>query len=196
MTPVLSARDTAQARAQGIAAAQRRRGYDDRAYQLFAVPDTLRIARGQGLVDAILVGTPYERTRYACYFAAFQQETCSPGQAQTIARGLRDTVAFIVFVHSRSDKREERNFLGTYRDAAIEAGGRRIAVMQTVPFGPALDNYTMEDKGVVMRWVGSVTFRFDVRSAGRALERLHGTLVFRDESGREQRYPFDLSRYR
>ena len=198
MTPVLSARDVAQARAQGIAAAHRRRGYDDRAYPLFSVPDTLKIARGQGLVDAVLVGTPFERTRYAGYFAAFQNQTFDAGQARAIAGSLRDTVEFIVFVHSTNGKREDRNFLRSYRQAVLQTGTRRIPAAQSTTFGPALDNYTMQDKGVVMRWVGSATFRFDLRNAGPAgaIARLRGTLVLRDELAREHRYPFDLTRYR
>jgi len=194
-SPILTATDTQAALAEGQAAAATHLGYPVAGYILYAVPDALLIGPGQGSIDAIVVGTPFERVRYASYLAAFQNAQAA-GSA-VAAAAAPDTVDFIVFAHSGA--RGDQGFLQRFHAVALEAHGHTLQPAGMTTFGPADDFFTTSQGKRVIRWLGYDTFRFDLRAlalAGIDVARLTGRLNIVDPYGRRYDVAFDLSKYR
>ena len=194
-SPALTSDELHQALADGRSEAASRAGYPVTAYTLYAVPDALVIAPGKGSIDAIIVGTPFERVRYAGYLAAFQDSTPSPTAVEEAA--APESVDFVVFAHGGAG--DGQTFLQHFHAAIVEAAGRSLYPEGTTTFGPTEDFFTTTKGNRVFRWLGYDSYRFDFRSladAGVDLARLRGTFHVTDEYGRRSGYAFDLSKYR
>ncbi|HET6895955.1 MAG TPA: hypothetical protein VFH72_11290 [Candidatus Baltobacteraceae bacterium] len=195
-TPVLSRSQVAAATSDGQRMEKKQRGYQAPQNILFAAPDTLRIRVGQSPVDAIIVGTPYERLRYASYLRAFQGQPPSMRSAESTAAQDANVLQMVLFVHSSSAA--DRGFLQRYSSGALQFGNRVVRAERVDTFGPALDYYDVDGAGRQFRFVGSVTFRFDLsgmRASGVDIATATGTFSFSDAHGVTRRYPIALSRY-
>ena len=193
-TPELTSAQSQAAVAQGRAAAAAHLGYQVSGYLLYSVGDALVVAPGQGSVDAIVVGTPFERVTFASYLAAFQDS--APSADAIAAAESPGTVDFIVFAHSADSK--DQAFLRHFRSPRLIAAGRTLHPSGTSGFGPAEDFYTTPKGQRVPRWLGYESFRFDLRSlaaAGLDIARAKGTFSFVDPYGRHYSLPFDLGKY-
>jgi len=194
-SPALTAAETQAAVAQGRGAAAAHLGYDAGSYLLYSAPDTLLLAPGQGSIDAVVVGTPFERVTYASYLAAFQESKISA--EAIVAAAVPDTIDFVVFAHSGNPK--DQTFLHRFRSAGVTAASRVLPASSTTLFGPAEDFYTTSEGKRVPRWLGYESFRFDLRAlaaAGVDISHLKGTFAVVDPYGRHYSFAFDLSKYR
>lgn len=196
--PTLSRAQITAAMQAGQALFREGRGYQAPHHVLFAGHDTLRIQKGQGPVEAIIVGTPYERVKYASYLQAFQGRGVSLPWAQSIAQRDANLVQFVVFAHG--DSARDRNFLRRFSDGRLQLG-RFTELTSPAPttFGPALDFYNVDGSGRQFRWLGSATFRFNLSSLiahGFNAAHTAGTFSFTDSDGVSRHYRVDLTRYR
>lgn len=194
--PSLNQTQISDATYAGRRLSEHHRGYRAPENVLFAAADSLQIRKRQSPIEAILVGTPYERVRYTSYLYAFQGLYFSAEQAQTIARDDANTVQFIVFAHSNTP--QDRNFLNRFVNGRLRLGDHAVVTSKPSVFGPALDYYNVEGVGRQFRWVGSVTFRFDLgrlRARRFNIANASGSFAFTDSEGERLKYPIDLSRY-
>lgn len=177
------------AASQGVQMAQERGSYGVAPWVLYQSADPLRAVHGRAGIDAVIVETPYERVRYESYLERLQGDRVTRQALAAMRREAQPEIGFLVYAHSRSEN--DRSFLAAFRPAFISpAAGGRIPEVQTVRFGPSDDFY---DVGTFReeRWVGSITYRFKLRSCSQ-----RGTLHFSDGYGRKYAFPFDLTRYR
>jgi hypothetical protein len=194
-SPKLTSAEIQKALADGRSESASRAGYPVTAYTLYAVPNALVIAPGRGAIDAVVVGTPFERVRYASYLAAFQGSHVS--QSAIAEAASPESVDFVVFAHSGAQ--DDQTFLKRFHAAQVEAVGRTLRPARTTTFGPSQDFFTTTQGNRVFRWLGYNTYRFDLRtlgSAGLDIARLRGTFRVVDPHGRQSAYAFDLSKYR
>jgi hypothetical protein len=194
-SPVLTATQTQAAIAQGRSAAAAHLGYELSGYLVYSVGDALVIVPGQGSVDAVVVGTPFERVAFASYVAAFQGSGPSSDAIANAAES--NTIDFIVFAHSADAK--DQAFLRHFKSAELAAADKLLQPSGTSFFGPAEDFYSTPHGARVPRWLGYESFRFDLRSlaaTGVDIAHLKGTFSIIDPYSRRYAFPFDLSKYR
>lgn len=199
-TPQLSQADIQEAVQAGTEMASRERGYHLQDWVLYGVEDPFLILPEQGEVEAVIVATPFELLRYQSFLHAFQGKAFTPEQAQELAAELEDTISFQVFVHAPAPGDEYRDFLSAFTMAAFTvAGDESLAPLSIETFGPAQDFYNLPDAAVQIRYLGYVTFRFDLgsleESAGN-FGNLTGTFTLTDSSGQDYSFEVDLSEYR
>lgn len=190
--PVLNPTQIAAAVHSGAMLFREGRGYQAPHHVLFAEQNTLHIRKGEGPIEAILVGTPYERLKYASYLAAFQGRPLGLQSAEHLARQNANVLQFVVFAHGSGPT--DRDFLRRISSGTLRLG-RYVLRPSGAPkvFGPAMDFYQIDGVGREFRWLGSVTFRFDlsaVRQNGAP-----GLFSFRDSAGTMRKYRVDLARY-
>lgn len=169
--------------------AQSRGSYGVAPWVLYQSADPLRAVHARAGIDAVIVETPYERVRYEAYLDRLQGDRVTPEAVAKMRHDALPEIGFLVYAHSRSE--DDRGFLAGFHSAfIIPSGGSRITNRQTVRFGPSDDFY---DVGTFreQRWVGSITYRFALKSCSQ-----RGTLHFSDGYGRHYAFPFDLTRYR
>lgn len=195
--PVLTRTQISAAMLSGVTLFRNGRGYQAPRYVLFAEQNTLHIRRGEGPIEAILVGTPFERLEYASYLATFQGERVALPWGQAMARRNDNVLQFIVFAHG--DTAHDRKFLQRISNGRLQLDSHVLTPANAPEvFGPALDFYQIDGAGRQFRWLGSVTFRFDLSrliASGAYLNKASGTFSFTDSDGSERRYHVDLARY-
>ncbi len=174
----------------------RQHGYRAGAYVLWDDDDPLTIEPGEGQVEAVLVGTPFERLRYRSYLQNYQGKPFGPREARQAAQGLEDTVTFVVFAHAQGATQEDRDFLQQFSDAtlAIEEGPT-LAPAEVDTFGPSQDFYTVAGKAAEFRYLGSLSIRFDLSGVEGASAAM-GTFSFTTPHGEARSFEVDFSRYR
>jgi hypothetical protein len=182
----------------GLELARKHDGFPVSQYAILARPDALSLVPGEGSVDAIIVGTPYERVSYASYLAAFQDQTPSVTDLQSAATPY--TVDFIVVAHSAGHGAGEQSFLTRFSGPTLDVPGiGRLKPISKTVFGPTLDFYNLPNERRVPRWLGYDSYRFDLRELpGRTVDisRLKAILRISDPYGRRYSEPVDLSRLR
>ena len=198
--PQLSPAEVQRAVQAGAQMATPASGYKLQAWVLFEVKDPFIIHPQQGLVEAVITGTPFERLRYASYLAAFQGQTLKPAAAQKLAAQLDNTVTFIVFAHAPGGGDQYRDFLKGFRAASlsVNGSGETLKPVHTEIVGPAQDFYNVPGKAAEFRWLGNVAFRFDLKpltSKNIALSKLGATFSFTDSAGQHYHFPVKLGNY-
>jgi len=115
--------------------------------------------------------------------------------AYAVAQRLANVLQFIVFSHS--DTSADRDFLRRVSNGRLEIGGDVLAPAGAPEvFGPALDYYQVDGRGRQFRWLGSVTFRFDLSPLHLvAAHHASATFSFTDSDGSVRRYRVDFARY-
>lgn len=199
--PQLSDDEVEAARQEGAQlASTRQSGYQLQDWVLYDVEDPFTISEGQGEVEAVTVGTPFERLRYRSYLENYQGNDFTSEDAQQVAEQLANTVTFVVYAHAPSAGVEQQDFLEEFGEATLQlSGGEQLTPSSVETFGPAQDFYSVEGGATEFRWLGTVSYRFDLsglsnRAGG--IGDLSGTLVFADSTGREYSFDVDLSNYR
>ena len=174
-------------------------GYKVQDWVLFDVKDPFTIGPNQGTVEAVIVGTPFERLRYASYLAAFQGTPLKPKEAQQKAAALDDTVSFIVFAHAPGTGDQYRNFLQSFRAARLNVKGAKGPILKSVHteiVGPAQDFYNVPGKAAEFRYLGSVAFKFNLGQLGRKGASAKAAFSFTDSTGQTYHFPVTLGQYR
>ncbi len=194
--PVLSPIERQAAIDAGKSDALAHSGYSVRSYTVYAVPDALAITPGEGAIDAVVVGTPFERVKYASYVAHFQGQ--APSSKDVDVAATPNEIEFVVFAHSSG--KLDAAFLSHFTSVSLSIPGRApLAPIARSTFGPTVDFYNVVGRGRDERWLGYDTFEFDLRSLksqGADIARLAGTFVIVDPSGHKYSLPFNLSKYR
>lgn len=174
--------------------AARGEGYGFGTYLLFGVDDALHLS-GDQTVEAIVLGTPYERLRYQAYLLAHQQLPFTPEAIAAFDAAHGGELDVVIFAHSRSS--DDRTFMQDFGAAALDgANGVHLAAIGVERTEPILDVYYTADGAAVMRWLGQVTFRFDLGSGGAPNPDAPLRFSFRDDRGEQHGVTFTPSRYR
>ena len=193
-SPTLTSAESQKAIEEGRSEVASHAGYPVAEYTLYAVPNALVIAPGQGSIDAIVVGTPFERVRYASYLAAFQG--LRPDRSAVANAAESESVDFVVFAHGGAH--DDQRFLQRFHAASLEAARRSLQPERTTTFGPTEEFFTTTGGNRVFRWLGYDSYRFDLRAlagAGVDIARLRGSFRITDPYGRRSAYAFDLSKF-
>ncbi|MER3483404.1 MAG: hypothetical protein C4332_09930 [Meiothermus sp.] len=198
-SPVLSSSEVQQALEGGQAMVKPNQGYSWKGYVLKEYSNGLDLELTSPEVDAVVVGTPFERVRYQSYLAAYAKTPLSEAQAQNYARQYRNRLEFIVFAHSPSADPKEGDFLKRFGPARLVVQGYGpLRPTQTERFGPAQDFYNIRGKGNEFRFLGYVSYIFDLNALARKgmdLKALKGTLTFSDSTGKSYRLRVSLTGY-
>lgn len=192
-TPLLP-RSIGDAVASGAAMAQHGGGYAVGPYVVYAAEDTLRVSDAAGPIEAVTVGTPYERLRYEAYLLAHQRKPFDRTAAAEYAATTATRLDFVVFLHSRAD--EGREFLSRYGGATLSAGGTTATPSAIERTTPVTDTYLAPGERVVERWLGQVTYRFDLAANPALVNASSATFSFVDDRGVAHAYPVGLARLR
>ena len=158
----LSTASVTAAVADGRGMAARGEGYTIGAYLLFSVDDALRVISDEQTIEAVAVGTPYERLRFHAYLLAHQGRPAVPAEEAHFLSTGRGMLEFVVFVHSRAAT--DREFMQHFGGGTLESGGTSHDAVAVSSTEPAIDSYYRPDGTVVKRWLGQVTYRFDLRA--------------------------------
>lgn len=202
LTPELSPTDIRQAVSAGEAIGNQHQGYAFGDYVLYGKENGLVIRPGQSEVEAVILGTPYERLRWTSYLLTSQRKKVTQQAIDAeVSRG-KDRVRFVVFAHSQSNK--DQNFLEKFGPAKVTGDFGSVSVSRVERSGPSLDLYTVVDSSgnrrVETRWLGTVTYIFDLgeleQKANADVTQLSGELVFADGTGKEYKIPFDFGKAR
>jgi hypothetical protein len=183
----LSPASVAAAVADGRGMAARGEGYTIGAYLLFSVDDALRVVSDEQTIEAVAVGTPYERLRFHAYLLAHQGRPAVPAEETQFVSTGRGMLEFVVFAHSRAAT--DREFMQHFGGGTLESGGTSRDAVQVSSTDPAIDSYYRPDGTVVKRWLGQVTYRFDLRAdPAPAASTSPATFSFTDDRGAVHRY--------
>lgn len=186
--PSLSAAQLKSAIDAGRAAAKSHEGLSAQFYTAFATRDALAASPDAGSVDAVVVGTPFERVEYAAYVAGFEGRTATV--AEIADASTPQTLDVIVFAHSRDPL--DQAFLGHFRGARLTIGTVKRNPISISSTQPAKDFFNTP-VGRQLLWLGTVTYRFDLR--GVAADSI-ATYTVSDPYGRAYEVRIDLSKYR
>lgn len=188
LTP--SAARVAAATADGAAMERGGDGYTIAPYLLFGVSDALHISDDDAIVEAVTLGTPYERLRFAAYLRSHQGLPFDAHDADEEAAADDGRVALIVSVHSRTER--DRDFMMHFGSGVLEGpDGTTLAATNVRVSAPVIDAYYRPDGAVLHRWLGQVTYVFDLRTNGPwATASAPLAFAFTDDRGKPHRYTF------
>ena len=190
--PVLNAALLQSAFSEGQHLAENRdSGYPLKAYTLYAVPETLKLEPQNGTVDAVTIGTPYERTRYESFLSKYGEDPVTPQQARQRAELPDYGVEFIVFAHGL--RPDDQTFLDHFSAARLRLGNVNLRPVATQKSEVSLSSYPRTVGETGFRFTGTVTYRFQLP---RNLTAAKGTLSFTDASGKAFTLPVNLALYR
>ena len=182
--------------AAGRAMAEKRDGYAIDPYLLFSVPDAVHITDEAAVVEAVQLGTPFERLRWEAYREQAMRIPFNAGDVATFDTQHAERIDLIVYAHSRAEK--DRTFMDRFGGGTlVRADGTTAATAVISHTVPATDGYT-KPAGVVTRFLGQITYRFTLNGAPGAPDILNAplTFTFTDDGGAEHRIPVTLATYR
>ncbi|WP_156680425.1 hypothetical protein [Sphingomonas profundi] len=168
-------------------------GYRVKDHVLYAVRDARGIDPADGSVDAIVVATPWERTRHAAFIAAYTERPVSPEDAYRRAGLPAGTLAILIYAHGRDA--EDRDFADRFGPARLAFDGATVPASGPPDHSPLSEAVYPLAAGARERRVATVTYRFDLAALAGAGQRA-GRLQFTDASGKAFDVPIDLARFR
>jgi hypothetical protein len=190
----LSPAEIAAAVGEGGAMVARGEGYTIGTYLLFGLDDALHIKDNDQTIEAVVVATPYERLRYEAYLLAHEGRP-APGNGDKFLAGDRGLLDIVVYAHSRGP--DDREFMQHFGDGVLASSGTTRVAVQMTSTDPVVDSYYLANGTVVKRWLGQVTYRFDLRDdSALAVTTAPATFSFLDDRGAIHRYPLTLAGYR
>ncbi|THF86562.1 hypothetical protein E7T09_10675 [Deinococcus sp. KSM4-11] len=166
-------------------------GYPVRPYTLYAVEDTLKLEAKNGAVDAVVIATPFERTRYQTFLHKIGDDPITAQQAREQADLPDHQVAFIVFAHGL--RLDDQTFQKNISRPRLTLGGRTLQPTATALSDVSLSQYPRTVGELGLRYIGTVTYRYVVPDS---LNAAKGTLSFTDSSGKAYSMAVDLTKYR
>jgi hypothetical protein len=190
----LSPAEIAAAVGEGGAMVARGEGYAIGTYLLFGMDDALHIADDDQTIEAVVVATPYERLRFEAYLLAHEGRP-APGNGDQVLARASGVVDIVVYVHSRGPG--DREFMQHFGAGALASAATTRAAVQTTSTDPVVDSYYLSNGTVVKRWLGQVTYRFDLRDdPALAVATTPANFSFLDDRGVVHRYTLTLADYR
>jgi hypothetical protein len=192
----LSPQSVNEAVAAGRAMARLDTGYAIPPYLLFSIPDAAHITDETAVVEAVQLGTPFERLRWEAYREQAMRIPFNAGDAAAYDAQHAGRIDFIVYAHSRSEK--DRTFLDRFGGGTLlRPDGTTVATAAISHTIPAIDTYTVA-AGVVSRFLGQITYRFTLDGAAGTPDVLTAPLTFSftDDGGAVHRVPVTLANYR
>jgi len=124
----------------GVTLGQRQdQAYPFAGYALYHTADTLRLDAADGDVDAVVLATPWERTRYQAYLATIGGETVTPAQARERARQPDGTVSVLIFAHGT--RPDDQAFLAGFRDVTLKVSGAAVRPVEMRRSGTSMSQY-------------------------------------------------------
>ncbi|GAA4015497.1 hypothetical protein GCM10022631_29470 [Deinococcus rubellus] len=166
-------------------------GYPGGEYLVYAVPDALKLEAQNGSVDAVLAGTPLERTRYESFLSALGEDPITPQQARERTQVPDHTIEFLVYAHGSTP--EDQSFQAKFSAARLTLGGQTFNSTSTDKSDTSSSLYPRTAGEIGVRYTGIVMYHFKVPVR---LDGASGTLRFTDATGKTFRLAVNLSRYR
>jgi len=180
----------------GHAMSGKRDGYAIDPYLLFSIPDAVHITDEAVVVEAVQLGTPFERLRWEAYREQTMRIPFNAGDVASFNAQHAGRIDFIVYAHSRAEK--DRTFMDRFGGGTlVQADGTTVATAVISHTVPTIDGYT-KPTGVVSRFLGQITYRFTLNGAPGAPDILNAplTFTFTDDGGAEHRIPVTLAKFR
>lgn len=169
-------------------------GYTIAPYLLFSVADAVLISDDKATVEAVQLGTPFERLRFEAYREQMMRTPFNADDVATFDEQHANRLDFIVYAHSRTDA--DRGFLDRFGGGTLrQADGTTVATAQISRTPAVVDTYTKPGGVVVNRFLGQVTYRFVLagEAAAPAVLAAPLTFVFVDDGGVEHRIAVTLA---
>lgn len=169
-------------------------GYTIAPYLLFSVANAVLISDDNATVEAVQLGTPFERLRFEAYREQMMRTPFNADDVATFDEQHANRIDFIVYAHSRAAA--DRGFLDRFGGGALrQADGTMIATAQISRSVAVVDTYTKPGGMVVNRFLGQVTYRFVLTgvTAAPAVLAAPLTFVFTDDDGVEHTIPVRLA---
>ena len=188
----LSAASVGEAFTQGVKLGMR----EDQAYPLapnaiYHTADTLRLEAANGDVDAVVIGTPWERTRFQGYLATIGGDKITAAQARERALLPDGSVAVLIFAHG--SKPDDQDFISGFTGATLRLGAATLRPIESRRSGTSGSQYPDTPGEIGERFTGTVTYIFRLAPAQLMSS---GTLSFTDPTGKVFHLPVKLSAYR
>ncbi|WP_189090720.1 hypothetical protein [Deinococcus ruber] len=158
---------------------------------VYHTADTLRLDPANGDIDAVVIGTPYERIRYQGYVAAIGEDKIGAQEARTRANLPDGSVAVLIFAHG--SKPEDQEFLSGIQGVTMRLGGATLTPVALRRSGTSLSQYPDTPGEIGERFTGTATYIFRLTPAQ---YRASGTIRFTDATGKAFNIPVQLSKYR
>ena len=214
MNAVLSSAELRQAMHAGSSMVSPTNGYMANPYVLHEYTNGIRIDPTSPLVDALTIGTPYERVRYYSYLEAYQKKPVLQAGAKKIEQQNANRLTIIAFTHSpvsvdaeleawqqtyvthdNKSKPVQRTYLDDFKPATLTLDGKNVTSTITIQ-GPFQDAFSVKGSPE-FRYLGVIYYQFDLSAFAKA-GRITGVaqLQFKDPKGRSYTQQIDLSRYR
>ncbi|GEM_PF-3388830 len=189
----LSKESVDEAIASGSAMARRGEGYTLGDYVLYSADDGLRVADEHDPIEAIAVGTPYERLRFQAYLLTHQAKPFGKAAVAEFNSSHTGVVEFVLFLHSRPN--EGADFLSHYGSATLSRPGATPLSAQRIERTiPVSDMYLGPGSSFEARWLGQLVYRFRLNAEYGPTDRV--TFAFTDDRGVAHTFAVELARYR
>lgn len=188
----VSAASAQAAFSQGVTLGQKtNQAYPLAPNAVYHTADTLRLEAANGDVDAVVIGTPWERIRYQGYLATIGGEKISVAEARTRARLPDGSVAVLIFAHGA--RPDDQEFISGFRGVSLKLAGRTVLPTESRRSGTSSSQYPDTLGEIGIRFTGTVTYIFKLAPAQL---KGSGTLHFTDPSGKVFNLPVNLALYR
>ncbi|AWN23031.1 hypothetical protein DKM44_07140 [Deinococcus irradiatisoli] len=165
-------------------------GYPGGPSLVYAVPDALKLEAEHGAVDAVLAGTPLERTRFQSFLAAIGEDPITAQQARERANVPDHTLTFIVYAHGSTP--EDKNFQNQFSAAQLQLGNQTFKSSSIEKSETSTSLYPKTVGEIGVRDTGLVIYHFSIPDK---LAQASGTLRFTDSTGKTFKLPVNLSKY-
>jgi hypothetical protein len=175
----------------GRAFAERHEGYYSADYLIYKSSDTLALDSAGGSVDAVVLGTPLERTRHASFLESYSLKKAAARNLRLEAALPDGWLQIVVFAHGAT--RMDRDFAKRFGPASLYVGAGTVMPASVDYEGPERAIYPHAVRDAV-RYAATIAYKFDL-SAMPNIERQTVVFSFSDETGKHFDLPIDLGRY-
>lgn len=158
---------------------------------IYHTADTLRLDPKNGDVDAVVIGTPWERVRYQAYIAGIGEEPITAAQAQERARLPDGSVAILIYAHGTQP--DDQDFMTKFSNVQLRLAGRSLQPVEARRSGTSEAQYPDTPGEIGVRFAGTITYIFKLNPSQL---KASGTFRFTDPTGKTFALPLTLARYR
>jgi len=157
---------------------------------IYHTADTLRLDPRNGDVDAVVIGTPWERTRYQAYIAGIGEEKLTASQTHDRARLPDGSVAVLIYAHGAQP--DDQDFMTKFSNVQLKLAGKNLRPVEAGHSGTSEAQYPDTPGEIGVRFAGTITYIFKLSPSQL---RASGTLSFTDPTGKAFSLPVMLGRY-